>query len=649
MIFNKYIRYSLCTAMALCATGAMAQELEGNVVVKGVYQPEIIPAERVDTYPTQMQFPATSNPLKYDMSMVAAPLTPSVPAEAAPLWDTDRNWCARRGSVNFGLGRWLDSYLNAKAVAICRNNERLAVGLSHNSTSLWTPQLTTLRTTSPTPDYRRFRYDERVGAQYSRTFDGLGALEANVGYHFGHFNYYGAVPEASYPLQFESSYLSAPEGITISESGEKIYKAPAQTVNDATWRATWWSNGYMESNPESMRWYAGIDGRWFGYNRLYTPYFESYRHMRGDKETRIGAHGGIWQGTALAPTSYGIDIDGQMLMYNKNRFLTTAPVDRNYGMIAATPAWQSHYRDITAHLGVRIDATINAMGIEPGLRYAPIHFAPDVRFDWRGTYTKVYISATGGSRLQTLADAYDALYYATPWLNSTTPVYTPIDARIGMSGAWQGVTLSAEFAYAKRKHIRVDGYYTSWLSDVHKLCSDHGIYRPNFISDIEAIDLEGIKVSGKVRYDMSDLLRMSIEGSYTPQRGNWGWMESMSEMDRARIHMNVTAESNPIKGLRLRASWAWRGQRRPTLNSIEEVQYNTGTLEDPVYKTVNITKSCLWKLPNYSMVNFACDYEILRNLDVTLRLDNLLNRNNMILPDVKDSGISFTIGAAYRF
>lgn len=640
---HSAIRHTATLLLAVAASSPlMAQELEGTVTVKGVYTPEKIPVERVESYPTQMQFSNTIPPLRYDLKMVRSEISPVIGEQNAPIWGALRANCAKQGEVELGLGRWLDSYLYLGWSAICSDSQRLTLTYDHNSTSLWRPNLS-----EATADVKRQRYDEHLGVQYSRAFDGVGALQASGGYRLSYFNYYGYSP--LYSSEVNPAMLDEDATPTLPAT----YEAPTQTVNNATWRATWHSAPYLDlTDTEGWRWYAGIDGDWMAYRSLYIPESMGWSRVRGERETRIGASAGLRSASDAAPISYGVDVKGDLLMYNKNRLDPSLRTDRNYQLYSVIPAWQWRRGNLSTRVGAKVDIALNAMGSEAYTKYSTVHVAPDMRADWRGTYVKAYLSATGGSQLQTLADAWRQIYYATPWLNSTQPMYTPVDARLGVSGAWQGVTLSVEGAYAIRRHVRVDGFYTAWLNYNHLLPGYPERQIPRYINDEKGLDLHGIRLSADLRYDLSEMLRIGMGGAFTPQKGEWGWVESAADLDRARIRTHAWVESTPISRLTLRASWEWRHGRRAYLHTDEERLVESQVVGGggvPQFSYVTITDLASWRLPAYSMVNFDARYTLYTDWDITLQVRNILNRSNALLPSLTDSGISFTLGAAYRF
>lgn len=614
---NKYTRYVFAAALTLAGASAFQSQAQydQDISVEGKYVPEVIILDRIGMFPRPVKFPLEKSSLQYSLNGVNADFTPQAVPIQVTGWQSDRENKYRRGYVELGLGSMLESTLSAGYRFISDTHSALGVRLQHNSTSLWKPELDKL------PDTKMSRYDETIGVYGHHIFDGYGRLDAAVDYHIGNFNYYGFNP------------LLAPADNTL--------KAPTQTLNDVSFRATW----HSPSGGDRISWNAGAGVRYFGYRSMYLPSAggEAQR-LAGGRETDVNISGGILFPTS-GSSSLGIDLNADILAYgnpedNSGAGLEQMPELDTYGLVSLTPFYRFVRSGVNIKVGAKIDLAANA-GPE-GDRYGVFHIAPVVSADYSAGPVTVFAHAAGGSELHTLAADYGLDYYQSPALDSTTPIYTPLDARIGVGfGPFAGFSAGIDVAYRISRGQYWGGMYSCWLNggfpadgynlpaqidgrDVNYVCSPRG-----------KSNLSGFSFGLRLGYDSGRYFSITAEGRYQPQKGKTGYFNGY---DRPECTASVVMESNPWSTLKLRLGYNLRAQRKMPVEAhyADTTPLNSNLIEE-------------YRLPNLSMLNFGVSYGITDNINVWVQGDNLLNRRNYLMPGLPEPGIMVTAGAGFYF
>lgn len=618
MIKSKILALALLGAIA---PGAMAQ-YDQDISVEGKYVPEFIARDRIGLFPKPVKFPMETSSLSYSLTGVPADFTPEAVAMPATGWRATRDRAAARGYVDLGLGSWLQSTLSAGYRIIDTRESTLGVRLQHNSTSLWKPEVS-----EAMADTRMWRYDESLGLYGNHTFDGKGRLDAAVDYHIGNFNYYGYDP---------ASLIS--EAVNVYRDDD----APTQTLNDVSARIGW----HSISDGDNIAWNVGAGARYFGFRRMYTPGGfgkTAPDATTGGRETRVDLTGGV-----VFPTStksrLGIDLDASLLAYGKyearggisDAALPEAP--DTYGMVTLTPYYRFTRSRLDIRIGARVDLAFNA-GPEAD-RYGTFHIAPSVKLDFNAGPMVLYVHADGGSRLHTLAACNEYDYYQQPALYATTPVYTPLDARVGVAfGPFSGFHAGADIAYRTSRGEYFGGWYQlalngRYVADGLPDMIDGRTVVYDYSADNKS-NLSGFSIGVNAGYDAGRYFRIEAEGRYQRQDGKTGYFNGY---DRPEWTAAVTVETNPWSTLRFKIGYDLRAMRMmPVAARFADTSALNGS-----FTVMN-------RLPNMSMLNFGASYGITRDFDVWVQADNLLCRDEVYLPGLPEPGLRLSAGIGVRF
>lgn len=573
--------------LTLLATAAADAQYNQSIAVDGTYVPEIIPAERLGLYPQAVRFPMETTPLRYSLRGVPAQFTPQAQPLPASGWNDTRLFSRYPGYLDLGVGSWLNTTLSAGYRFIDTPATEAGVFLQHNSTSLWHPRLA-----MSCRDRRAWRYDETIGVFASHDFGNAGRLGASLNYHLGNFNYYSWIPSGN--------------------TAKNRAADPSQTLNDAALRITW------DSPHDRLEWSAAAGVRYFGFRSLYlyTPEGDAPANVTGGRETHARLDGNI--GYDIDGSSrIGADLEANVLTYasvkDEPQSFLKAPA--TYGTVSLTPAYTYSNNGFSLRAGARLDLTMNARDIS-GERSRTFRAAPDLKIDYSKGAVALFLHATGGTRLHTLAGEYSADYYTMPALLSTAPVYTPIDARAGIeAGPFAGFSAAIEGAYAVNLNLYAGGLYAAWLNE--------GAPLPG-----RTYDLRGFQALLRLRYDAGRMFRIEAEGTVSPGSGTKGYFNGY---DRARHTARVSAETNPWGRLRLRLEYDFRGHR------------------DIPFHPADGTELLTERLHNLSALNFGVFYGFTESLGIWGRADNLLNRHDAVFPGVPTQGIALSAGISWLF
>lgn len=641
-IFSK----KRCVALALAAATLVpaAAQLHEEISVEGKYVPEIIRVERVNTFPKALAFTLDSSPLAYEKTGVAASFAPGFFPMEATGWRDTRRVMSNPGYLEFGAGSWLNSTLSAGYRLIDNTSTLAGVRLQHNSTSLWKPKVN-----PETKDVTQYRYDEALGIYASHIVKGYGRIDAALDYHLGLFNYYGN---------------TMCRGASFTEKGS--YKAPTQTLNDVAFKADWKS---LLSPHASLDYYASLRIRHLAFRALHLPAYWGGSTVKGNRETDTELKGGVKMPWGDNGSSIGLDADLNILTYGgpKNVFVhafegeieTSLFRPENYAMLSLTPYYRFTRGLLDIKLGADLDLAFNA-GPE-GNRYSFLHVAPEVKFALQKGPVGLYLNATGGSELNTLANLRQHDYYMMPALTTTRPTFTPIDGAFGVNlGPFSGFSLGLEARYKVSRNVRLGGWYQAWLNNGLRVSgiADNNNYgdgplgsvgttdyyisylNAEYCLDAEGINLHGASFSGYVTCNPASFLSLRADASYQPQKGEKGFFNGY---DRPKVTANVELAVKPISPLTLTMGYAYRGKRA----------IYTRYVYDPASGGVIINgeRQQLFShsLPDLTLLNMSASYEFTPRFSVWMQADNLLNRHDEVLPDLPSQGVVIVAGLKWLF
>lgn len=601
--------------IALLATALpAAAQLHESVSVEGTYIKDILHPEKISQLPRLMPFRVGETPLEYASGGVKAAFTPLSPTLAATARGADRSDDPSLGYIDLRAGSWLDASL-AFGIGILRESDRrLDLRLRHNSTSLWRPF-------GDAADPRK-SYDENLGLSFTQYFSDLGSISASAQYHVGYFNYYGIDPGVATP---------APALLqTLRRSNPHM----SQTLNDAALKVEW------NSDPRAgggLRWGAGAGVRYFGYR---TATRETDVNLFGNVSAPIGTGGRV-----------GVDASLHTLVYSESDRIPALEAPRGYTTLSLTPYYKWQRGNLSLKIGADIDLAFNADGNEAGSNYGALHASPEVRFDLTGRNVGFFIHLLGGTELHTLAAMAQIDPYRNPHLESTQPVHTPLDARIGVNlTPFRGFEAELALQYKSTNRVPMEGWYMAALNYGDAAMPGLGVpagASPDYGMALRRYSLSGLGASLRLAYSPSRVLRIGASGSYTPQRDKTGIFNGL---DRPRWVLNAALELRPVPQFGIGVDYAYRGVRRIYTGYTGEavVEPVPGGSEPDMNPEPRMEIASL-RLPDITCLSAHAEWTVTRG--VTLRVDacNLLGQRAVILPMTPTPGITVTGGVQWLF
>ena len=592
--------------LLLLATAATASaQLHESVNVEGTYLRDVLHPDRINRLPELTHFRIADSSLDYALQGVPAAFSPASPAIPATLWGADRSAEPRLGYLELSSGSFLNSSLYFGVGILRQPDRRLDLRLSHNSTSLWRPF-------GEAADPRK-SYEENIGLSYAQRFRDAGTLSISAQYHLGYFNYYGIDPSL----------------VAVNSADVPFQRQLTQTLNDAAFKAEW--NSLHGISP--LDWHASAGVRVFA--------------TRTDtRETDISIAGGVAKDFGDEHRA-GIDADVDALLYSEAHG-GVAP--DNYSAISLKPFYRWQRRNVQFRVGADLDLVFNADGEKQGSHFGAFHAAPDVRFDVTGRNTGFYIHVTGGTELHTLASMWQLDPYRNPHLESTMPVYTPLDAVIGGEFTpFRGFSAGIGLRYKISRNVPMEGWYMAWLNGPHVLRLPDvppGI-NPEYGMGLERYNLSGFGVEVKLHYQPSRVFDIHARGSYTPQSDDSGIFNGL---DRPRWVADAGFEVEPVRQFRFGADVEYRGVRRvytgyydPSSSSLTP----GGSRPDPAKADELIVTSL--RLPDICRMSAHVVWNVTPTFALRVDADNLLNRRFEILPYMPTEGIAVTGGLQWLF
>lgn len=582
----------------LCLTWIVAgAQLNSSVNVEGEYEPLVIETERLNAFPLGYRFELPAPSVSYEYEGIVTDFRPDLLTMGATRRQTDWPWTARRGFADFRMGSYLNSKLHAGYYLLTDDRQSLLAQLEFNMSTLSRSRVP-VDYTSPS---RKRLYDGRFSLGYSRLLGSEGLLDAEVSYRLGFFNYYGTTAEKAL----------SPDGI----------KAPYQTLNNAAA-----SVAYV-SVPSLVRgWHAEARMNYLGYRRLYGPHI-SLGH--GDRETTLEAGAGYAFNFA-DNSAIGLDAGGTFLFYGSPADGEFSPFNsrkRNYGLIDILPSYRFEKGYLAIKAGADFAVAYDAMGNKPGKKFGALHIAPDVAIDYRSDAgLGIFLEAKGGVTPSTLAMRADFDRYQMPWLLSTQPVYSPLDARVGVNaGPFAGFRAGIDFRYVVAKNVPIGGWYQAFLGSWPQFPA---ALDPSLIDPyMQGMNLNGISIGLKTSYAFGTMIEVSLDGHYIAQNGKKGIFNGF---DRPRWILEAEAVARPMAKLKIEMGYGYRGVRNCYAWT------DSGELE-------------AWRLPDITDLNAKVTYSILDNFDIYCQGDNLINRRVDILPGLQSEGIVISGGIYVEF
>ena len=599
MMKQKYINILtsllIVVGVNISTTTYAQQNLNETLTVEGEYDATIRRQERINTSPTKADINLPKISLPFASSGVTITESPEIFALPITGWQTTRQINNQKGYFELGIGSYLNIAANAGYLFINNEKSTLGVTLQHNSSSLFSPfeyNWENVATNLPDKSTRK-RSDSRI-ALYGSLSLGSGILSADIDYHYGYFNYYGL------PQQY------------IGQYGE----IPTQQLNDFQFNAKWldkWQKHNISYN-------IGLKLQHFGYRNAYgIDYTQTLTKTNPQKENHLTIIAGVdkkWNNR----NTIGVDVNADLLFYsNRENELHI----NNYTNIRLTPYYSYQFNNLNITAGANIDIIsetshlcLNKTGNN---KFSGVHISPDINLGWRKSNFGIYLHALGGMELNTLASNYYLDYYQSPTINSSIPIYSPIDGRIGLTWhAFPGFSADISFAYKITNNTPLGGTYL--LNSYIKTGQEYA-----------DINIKGFSIATDLKYKFMNRATIELSGSYQPQNCENGYFNGY---DRPRWILNAKGSVNIWKSLDLSLSYQYRGVRNlyylPDFTTNQE--YNSLRLDD-IY-----------------LLNVGVSYRLLNNrLTIWGEANNLLNSTAGLSPLYETEGFNFMLGVGITF
>ena len=598
------------------AIPARAQELSGSATATGDYKAEFIPHSRLTGLPSRLALTVPEGKL----SICTDPVPAYMPPGTETLQGLRQYYESSdyRGYVSLTGGSYLDMSLNAGYRFIDNAATTAGVWLSHGSTSLYRPD-----TDNPEAKAdRRKVYDQTIGLYASHYFSGAGTLHADVAYRLSYLNYYtSALTAQSEPLP-----------------------TPNQTLNDFLMKAVWLSDRHARS--------FFVDGsfayRYFGYRRFYPTVTEHSPALKPTRENdlTVSLAPGYYMGAA---GTLSLGVNSQTLFYIHPHTVADivpnlpAPFYpdimplRTYGVVSLQPSYSVTRGNWSLRAGAKVDLTYDVVSRE---KFNHIHVAPDVAVSYASDHATFYAAAKGGVVPNTLAAISELDMYQAPVLSSTLPLYSPIDAVIGVRlGSFNGFSAGVHAAYAISDNTPLSGWYPYWLAG-------KSLYGEEDYKVLSTLSLKGFSLGADIEYMLASVLEVKGAMTYQRQDGEKGYFNGL---DRPRWTINASADIYPLKELCLGIGYEYRGVRNLITGQKTE---NMPTVKMPEHNYDDAPRNSgyvTYRLSDIYNLSVHARYTLKRRYTFSVAADNILSCNPALNPLMPEPGVRFSGGISVLF
>ena len=600
----KTYKNIILAVVAISSTAAFAQdnkdgELQKSIVVEKDFVPVESEAAKINVLPQEAPFTAVKTELSFSDWAIPATVNPTL-LRQDPIQYSDPSLAPyrKRGYAGFAAGNYLNMVGSAGYRIIDNDRMQLGAWFQHNSTNGSIDGMY-----EELEYFKQFVADEKLNVAFSNRFDN-GLLEANAGYHYEKFNYYGSTERAR-----------------LSPGNKK------QTVNDFNFNILW-----QNSKESNLHYYAGADFNYFGYGygsglgeyilKLGTYTLQEF-FPDGLKEYHATAKGGV-NLKFSGQSTIGIDAAFQYFGYSGRQDITplkqtdypdgidfnfvTPPFSENFGQLTLTPFYNKTTDRMNLRIGARLDISFNNGTV--------FRIAPDVRFDLSmSDKVGLFVSATGGNHVNTFHEASAINRYINPSLKLPT-TYTIVNARAGLNfGLWRGLSMTPYVGFAITKNAMlpfVDDRLAHGIFGEYVNVKILGYYNYLGQTVYRGMDTNGIIAGIKLGYKFKDILELSADYAFTPQGDDSGYILSD---DRPEHSVRASAKIRPIKPLSIVLDYELRALR----SAIGTYVY---TDTDWLYNYTDRK----YNFSNVSNLNLGVSYQINDMISLFCQGNNLLNR-----------------------
>lgn len=289
------------------------------------------------------------------------------------------------------------------------------------------------------------------------------------------------------------------------------------------------------------------------------------------------------------------------------------------GYATFTPSLDVNTGNIHLRLGARLDINYGnirdngLIGLNSYDAASRLYIAPDAALDWTPSSNfAMYLTATGGERLNTLASLWDA----NPWMSGASGAdrtHINADIRLGFNlGQWRGL-----FAGAWASWSKADRLYVPVTIDGNNTWAASGC--------------EGFHFGAHAGYALRDILTVKA----TVEGGQQGCYYLWTDM--AKLMARFTLTVKPVQPLAIEAGWHIRTDRYGwalSAQSLGQWGYWQGQTVD-LGNASNLHAGARWTLtPQWTL--FA-------------DIDNILSHHHQYVPGVRSKGINGLVGFEVKF
>ena len=316
----------------------------------------------------------------------------------------------------------------------------------------------------------------------------------------------------------------------------------------------------------------------------------------GPKQTKVHTLANFW-GNLSESQQIGVKVEMDNLFFSDVVDSKGDQAFDNYTSVAANPYYTFKNDKWRVRLGAHVDYV--------GGKNDGVDFAPDVKLETVFSDSYVfYVHGTGGREL----NDFEQMMQRTPYWDfreSVTSTYVPLDASLGLKGSpANGFWFNLYGGYKINKdYLLLNNYiYNGYVQSVQT-------------------DLDAFYVGADLKYDYKDILALSLSGKYYSWDEKEEWLGGEGSSFLAilpEFAINFNADVKIIDPLKLNFGY-------------EYVKRHEGEL-DPV-----------------SNLKVGATYEILKDLSVFGRVENLLNKKYLLDTCYPTQKLNFLAGIAYRF
>lgn len=380
-------------------------------------------------------------------------------------------------------------------------------------------------------------------------------------------------------------------------------------------------------------WHVALKVGNFGYGKALYRY-ASYRlfgneagEIRKNTETTFAVRGGL--DFSLKGHRAGVDVDARfqkldaLTPFSYRDGIFRLDKGETLGIVSFIP----HYQISRKHFDVRLGARIEVL---TGGTDNALFIAPDIHATWIPSgQISAYAQATGGKKLNTLADLHDYTVYQVGSMGYQRSS-VPLDIEAGLNvGPFQGFSACLSAGYSKAE---------DWLTPA----TFHGSRAPFFTP----IDLDAIRYGLRLSYDYRGLVKVFFDGQGAANdkgKGYYRWR------DRARWVLDAGVEVKPLKPLSITLGFETRTGRRSTYITTEINTWTPGQTDQNNSSngtTISYEDS---DMRNASNLHISGKWQFTPAFSVFANFENILCHRHYIMPHVESNGIHGLIGVEYKF